>query len=69
MQLQPQPADQTGVSSRAADQTMLSGHGHMSPPPSNDPETTDPETAPWKHLPRPGTPTSTGRAGDRPPFQ
>jgi hypothetical protein len=45
-----------------SDQTMLSGD--MSPPPSNDPE-----TASWKHLPCPGTPTSTGRAGDRPQFQ
>jgi hypothetical protein len=45
-QLQPQPADQAGVSSRAADQTMLSGHGHMSPPPANDPETTDPRPPP-----------------------
>jgi hypothetical protein len=76
-QLQPQPADQAGVSSRAADQTMLSGHGHMSPPPANDPETTDPRppsgsTSPARHTDqhrpsrRPAAvPVATGTSRDR----
>ena len=64
MQLQPEPAGQARHLAGQRDQAMLSGHGHGLPRTSNDPE-----TASWKHVPHPGTPTSTGQAGDRPQLQ